>query len=151
MDMTGIVLMVLGASFLIVRVMQYQLSNPFADDDAQMKKLPQMILLLLASETFMMFGIYYTMYAMPTVTSSTAIIANVPLYCTGGSLLTSCGTTTEVQNFTSTQRIIPIGASNQPINLWIVGFIYTFIIALMLLADALAIMKEGAQNSLDEG
>jgi hypothetical protein len=143
----GTILIIIGAAFLILRFALYKVSNPFADQgDDTNKYMPQMILLVLLAGTTTMFGIYY--YSI----DSLAVLKPSYAYTCNG--IGSCTATSN--NLISVENMTPIATSNQSSSvgqsnlLWLWGFIFEFVVALVLLADALTMMKTGMQNTLEE-
>jgi hypothetical protein len=116
----------------------YKSGNPFQESDEDNKRLPQMLLLLLLSETLVMFGLYYIGYPFPTVSSVS--INNYNYNGIGFSL-------NSTTNMIASASTGPVGQSYQPINLWIIGLVYSFVVAFLLIADAISLLNEGAKGT----
>ncbi len=134
----GSIFLILGIAFLMMRFVLYKFSNPFdASTDREVKHTPQMIMLLLLSETFMLFGFYFIAFPFPTVTHTTSFNYN------------SLGGVTGWTNTTYNMTTAPVAQSVQIPLMWFVGFVVTIIIAILIFVDVTKVVASQGRSALE--
>lgn len=132
----GEVLIILGVIFLVLRFALYKVSNPFEkSEEKDVKYIPQMIMLLVLSEIFMIMGILLVDSPFPTMTHATSLVFN------GNTISQTINTTLNM----STTPIVP---GYQALDPWILGFLYSFIVVMLIFIDVIKLLNKQVDDDL---